>query len=113
MGYEMNHISGIDERMLPAIRWDILRTIHTGQRHGATDKIVYNTLAPDYLSVTMDFVRNQMVYLETRELVSIRRSEDEPWRGHLTRIGWDLVEYRIPCEAGIRRPPRPGAAMPD
>jgi len=91
---------------LPACRWDILRTIHTGQRLGTTEKILFNTLVCDYLDVTADFIRNQLVYLERRDLVSINRYDEPSWRIHLTRVGWDLIEYRIPCDPGIRRPPR-------
>ena len=94
---------------LPACRWDILRTIHTGQRLGTTEKILFNTLICDYLDVTRDVVRNQLTYLERRELITLDRHSEPSWRAHLTRVGWDLVEHRIECDAGIRRPPRPSS----
>ena len=96
----------IDERFLPGIRWAILRTCRVGGHVGATEIMIREVIAADYTAATRDFVRDQMHYLEARKLVDIHRSEIDPWRAVLTRYGYDVADYQVACEPGIRRPPR-------
>ena len=94
---------------LPALRWDILRTLDVGGRLGATDVMLHNVISAAYLTATRETVRDELQYLEDRQLVTVERSEVEPWRAVLTRHGRDVVEYQVECHAGIKRPPRLGA----
>ena len=96
----------IDERMLPSARWAILRTLKVGGHLGATETMIREALIADYLGVTNRWIRDQLVYLESRELVSIERSEIRAWRAELTRHGNDIVDYQVDVEPGITRPPR-------
>ncbi len=100
----MNNV--LDERFVPYARWTILRTIWVGGRLGATEKMVADVLHTDYLGVSIDFIRNQFDYLRKRGLAEVEESEIYAWRATLTRAGTDLVEYQIPCESGIIRPPK-------
>ena len=96
----------IDEAMLPAARWDILRTLRIGGHLGATERMIREVLVAGYLGITQHWLRDQLTYLEDRKLVAIERHAIDPWRVVLTRHGYDVADYQVPCEAGIRRPPR-------
>ncbi len=98
--------SPIDEKYLPAIRWAMLRTCRVGGHLGATEAMIKEVVAADYLGVDRMFVRDQLDYLAKRKLVEIERSEVEAWRVTLTRYGYDVADYQVDCEPGIRRPPR-------
>ncbi len=95
----------IDEAMLPGARWDILRTIHVGGHLGATERMIRDVLVAGYIGVTERWIRDQMAYLESRKLIAVVRSEIDPWRATLTRHGYDVADYQVDCEPGIRRPP--------
>ena len=98
----------IDEAMLPGARWDILRTLRVGGHLGATERMLRDVLVAAYLGITERWIRDQLAYLEDRRLLDLTRSEIEPWRATLTRHGYDVADYQVDCEAGIRRPPRVG-----
>ncbi|MCY3878043.1 MAG: hypothetical protein OXF74_02550 [Rhodobacteraceae bacterium] len=91
-------------KMLPGVRWEILRTLHVAGHLGATESMCMRVVDAAYLGVTRDSLRDQLDYLEKRGLVAIERPELDDWRAALTRHGTDLVEYRIECEPGISRP---------
>ena len=98
--------AGISEQHLPGIRWALLRTVRVGGHAGATETMCRDVVIAEYLGATQDFVRDQLHYLETRKLIQIERSEVDPWRVTLTRYGYDIADYQVECERGIRRPPR-------
>ncbi|MDE0718423.1 MAG: hypothetical protein OXH64_10855 [Rhodospirillaceae bacterium] len=91
-------------KMLPGIRWEILRTLHVGGRLGATEPMLQRVIDAAYIGVTRDALRDQLDYLEKRKLIDVERSELDPWRASLSRHGTDLAEYRVDCEPGIARP---------
>lgn len=97
----------IDQAMLPGARWDILRTLRVGGHLGATETMIRDVLVAGYLGVTRRWIRDQLDYLESRGLITIRRSEVDAWCATLSRRGYDIADYQVECEAGIRRPPRP------
>lgn len=99
-------ISPVDLRFFPAVRWEILRTCRFGGNVGVTEDMIREVVVSSYLGADRKFVRDQLDYLEKRELIEIERSEIDPWRVWLARYGYDMVEYRIDCKPGIRRPPR-------
>ena len=94
-------------RMLPGVRWEILRTLYVGGHLGATETMCRRVVDAAYMGITTERLRNQLDYLEKRKLIAVERSELEDWRATLTRYGTDLVEYRVECEAGITRPALP------
>ncbi len=96
----------IDETTAPAARWAILRTLRVGGHLGATETMVREVLLADWLGITRQWIRDQLAYLEARRLIAIERSEVRAWRATLTRAGYDVVEYQVDVEPGIRRPPR-------
>ncbi len=102
----MSHVDLIDKRHLPAARWDILRTLRVGGHLGATESMVRDVLVAGYIGVTRHWIRDQLDYLEARKLIAIQRSETDPWRMTLTRYGYDVADYQVACDPGIRRPLR-------
>ena len=98
--------NAIDKKLLPGMRWSVLRTIHVGGHLGATEIMVREVLAAEFIGVTREIVRDQLDYLEKRKLIELERSEIHPWRASLTRYGYDIAEYQRDVEPGISRPPR-------
>ena len=94
----------LNTRMLPGVRWEILRTLHVGGHLGATEAMCQQVVNAAFVGVTAETLRNQFDYLEKRKLIEIQRSDLDPWRATLSRHGTDLVEYRVDCEPGIARP---------
>ena len=94
-------------QMRPAIRWVLLKTTHPeiAGVWGVTDQMLYSTLQILYKWPDKKMVREEMDYLARRGLMEVKRSEVDPWSAKLTRIGQDMVEHRIPVDAGIERPP--------
>lgn len=95
----MNRIS------LPSARWDALRTVRVAGYLGATESMVRDVLVVQYPGVEKDCIRNILHYLEDRKLLRIERSETEPWRAFIARYGYDVCDYQVECDPGIRRPP--------
>lgn len=91
-------------KMLPGVRWEIMRTLGVGGHLGATESMLQRVIDSAYVGITATERRNQLAYLESRKLIEVERSEIEDWRAVLTRHGTDLVEYRCDCEPGIARP---------
>lgn len=100
----------IDPRMIAGLRWAILRTIRVGGHLGATDAMIREAVRSEYPFTDTVIVRNELAYLESRKLVVVHRSELEAWRAELARFGRDIVDYQVPCDPGISRPPRPQPA---
>ena len=91
-------------KMLPGIRWAILRTVHVAGHHGATEPMIRTVIDADFMGCSAETLRKQLHYLKQRKLVDVEESEIDSWVVRLTRCGYDLVEYRVDCEAGIARP---------
>ena len=94
----------MDPKFLPAIRWSILRTCRVGGHIGATEAMLLEVVRSEYLGVTKRMIRDELHYLEERELVKVERSEIKPWRATLTNHGFDVADYMVPCHEGINRP---------
>jgi predicted ArsR family transcriptional regulator len=84
-------------------RWLILQCLNCSRPIGAGEVLLMSALA-DTVQITQLELRQELDYLETRELVAISGRGGPQWNAKLTRIGIDLVEYTIDCEPGIARP---------
>jgi hypothetical protein len=95
------------QRETERVRWYILTTIEAGRPDPVREKLILHTLADSDLVVTAAIIRRELAYLEERVLVHITgRDTTDGWSATLTNTGVDLVEYTIPCNPGIARPPR-------
>ena len=95
----------LDPKFLPSIRWDIIRTCRVAGHLGATENMIREVIRSGWVGATQKAIRDELHYLESRKLVTVERSEIAPWRLCLTRYGYDVADYQVPCEDGIHRPP--------
>ena len=85
-------------------RWTILQCVHVGGHLGATEEMVFDALRMSWPDLTRDWMRTQIAYLESRDLLEVERHELKPWRATLTRHGHDIVDYVVDVLPGINRP---------
>jgi hypothetical protein len=84
-------------------RWRILRDI--GRPNPVAETLIWRHLTDDlHLQITPHGLRRELDYLDERKLIKISGKEHPIWLSELTREGIDVIEYTIPCEAGIARP---------
>lgn len=88
------------------LRWYILLTANAGGYLGVSEPLLLSALVGIVPGVTSHEVRRELDYLEHRELLTVSGRDSPAWVAKLTRVGTDVVEYTVPCEAGIARPPK-------
>jgi hypothetical protein len=89
-------------------RWRVLRALDAGRPYPVSEQIVLRVIEDIKLPITASGLRRELDYLEERELIRIHDKESPVWSAELTRIGIDVVEYTVPCDAGIARPKKWG-----
>ena len=87
-----------------SLRWYLILALYNARPEELCEEIIQGTMRAIYPDVTPMEVRQQLDYLNDRELVKLRKEPSGRWWGDLTRIGTDLAEYTIDCEPGIARP---------
>lgn len=88
------------------LRWQILAALNAGRPIGASEIIVLTAVRGVISDLTQLQLRKEMDYLEHRGLITVSGKDSPVWHGELTRSGIDLVEYTVPCDPGIARPPK-------
>lgn len=89
------------------LRWLVLYVLSQFPQVGSNEvSLNYMVGAVEGLErLTHDELRAAMMYLHERELIRLEHGDHVPhWHGKLTRVGFDLVQYVVPCEPGIARP---------
>lgn len=84
------------------LRWYILLTLNSARPLGTSEAVIMSTIQGIVPDCTIRELRNELDYLQHRQLVEIKIGPS--WHADLTRCGIDLVEYTVPCEPGIARP---------
>ena len=88
-------------------RWRILRGLDAGRPYQVSETILWRLVSGDLgLPVSPMMLRRELVYLEERGLIEVLNRDEATWAARLTRAGIDVVEYTVPCEPGIARPPK-------
>ncbi|HEU4601565.1 MAG TPA: cytoplasmic protein [Steroidobacteraceae bacterium] len=87
-------------------RWRILRALDAGRPGAVSETILFRVLKDIKLPISPKGLRRELDYLRDRELITIVDEDGPTWSAELTRIGVDVVEYTVPCDAGIARPPK-------
>jgi hypothetical protein len=87
-----------------SIRWTILLTLNNARPFGAYEELVLSTLQAVYPDATALETRRELDYLEDRRTITLRREPSGRWHAELTRLGVDIAEYTVDCDAGIARP---------
>ncbi len=94
-------------REIERIRWYCLVTIDAGRPEAVRESLILRTLQDSELDVTATLLKRELDYLEERQLIHVYgRGTNDGWSVKLTSVGIDLVDYSIPCNPGIARPPR-------
>ena len=88
------------------IRWRLLVGLDAGRPYPVNERILYRLLHDVALPITMNELRRELDYLRERGLIKVSGEEDGDWTAELTRHGVDVVEYTVPVEPGISRPPK-------
>lgn len=87
-----------------AMRWHLLSAVHLSSPYGIYTEALLPIIQAVYIDATHLEIRQQLDYLEDREMVKIKRDGMDRWMVELTRTGVDCVEYTIDCQPGISRP---------
>lgn len=85
-------------------RWRILRVLDAGRPLPVSESVIWRVLQDINLPITPHGLRRELDYLRDRKLITVMDEDQPTWSAELTRYGVDIVEYTIPCEAGIARP---------
>ncbi|OIP06975.1 MAG: hypothetical protein AUK53_11895 [Betaproteobacteria bacterium CG2_30_59_46] len=87
------------------LRWIILLALNSAQPVGTSEAVVLSAIQPMLPDITPLELRRNLDYLEERNLITITGRNTQPhWFCKLDRFGIDIVEYTVPCDAGIARP---------
>ena len=102
----MAHDIDMEKHRLAEIRWRILRAVDSGDGWAIAETLVLSILNDLSLNVTPSELRKKLRYLEGKGLVSLHKTEEPTWMVAITPDGTDIVQYVVPCPAGIGRPQR-------
>lgn len=95
----------IERAQRETMRWRVLKILDAGRPVAMSESIVLTALSDAKFQVTLVALRRELDYLENRKLIEITGRDTSTWSAELTHYGVDLVEYAIPCNPGIARPP--------
>jgi len=87
-----------------AIRWYVLLTLNNARPIGAYEELLLTTVQAIYTDATAMELRKELDYLNSRDLIKLKKEPCGRWFSELTRYGTDIAEYTIDCEPGISRP---------
>ncbi|MBI5058946.1 hypothetical protein HZB60_04070 [candidate division KSB1 bacterium] len=85
-------------------RWRILATVNLNRPQSTNETTILRVLTDVQLNLSPMELRKELDYLEERGLVEVGGKDTQVWFAKLTRNGIDVVEYTVPCDAGIARP---------
>lgn len=91
------------------LRWLVLYVLKNATGVGCNEtRLMYMLGAAEGIEgLIRDELRAALIYLKVRELITLENGDHVVhWHAQLTRVGIDVVEYTVPCDPGIARPPR-------
>jgi len=97
------NVIDMDRAKRETARWRILCTLNAGRPIGVSEMIIFRALSDAELHLSPHEVREELDYLEKKDLAQTKRSGGN-WSAELTARGIDIVEYTAECPAGISRP---------
>lgn len=86
------------------MRWHLLNTLHKARPYTTHEQFLCDVMGGIYPDVTPLEIRQQLEYLADRKLVELNKLPHGVWYADINRLGVDIVEYTIDCQAGIARP---------
>jgi hypothetical protein len=88
-------------------RWLILLSLHVSSPNACGESLLRRFLSLEGIAFGEKELRRELDYLEARGLITLQRGDHVAvWMADIARSGVDLVEYAVPCDPGIARPPR-------
>lgn len=88
------------------MRWHIINTLNKARPYTSSEVFLLDVMRGIYPDATAMELRQQLDYLKDRRLVELVKQPSGMWFADLNRLGVDIAEYTIDCEAGIARPPK-------
>lgn len=87
-----------------SMRWHLLNTLHKARPYTTSEQFLREVMAGIYPNVTALELRQELEYLADRKLVELNKQPHGIWYADINRLGVDIVEYTVECQAGIARP---------
>lgn len=88
------------------MRWHLINTLNKARPYTSSEVFLLDVMRGIYPDATALELRQQLDYLKDRRLVELVKQPSGMWFADLNRLGVDIAEYTIECEAGIARPPK-------
>ena len=88
------------------MRWHIINTLNKARPYTSSEVFLLDVMRGIYPDATALELLQQLDYLKDRRLVELVKQPSGMWFADLNRLGVDIAEYTIDCEAGIARPPK-------
>lgn len=86
------------------MRWHIINTLNKARPYTSSEVFLLDVMRGIYPDVTALELRQQLEYLQDRKLLDLTKQPSGMWFADLNRLGVDIAEYTIECQAGIARP---------
>ena len=86
------------------MRWHLINTLNKARPYTSSEAFLLDVMRGIYPDVTALELRVQLEYLQDRRLVDLTKQPSGMWFADLNRLGVDIAEYTIDCQAGIARP---------
>ncbi|EGK12337.1 MULTISPECIES: hypothetical protein [Kingella] len=86
------------------MRWHIINTLNKARPYTSSEVFLLDVMRGIYPNVTALELRQQLEYLQDRKLLDLTKQPSGMWFADLNRLGVDIAEYTIECQAGIARP---------
>ncbi|MDP8179095.1 hypothetical protein QJU87_05250 [Pasteurella skyensis] len=86
------------------MRWQLLNILHKAVPYTTSEQFLFDVVSGIYPKVTKLEIRQQLDYLTDRKLIELDKQPHGVWFAEISRLGVDIVEYTIDCQAGIARP---------
>jgi len=86
------------------MRWHLINTLNKARPYTSSEVFLLDVMRGIYSDATALELRQQLEYLQDRKLVDLTKLSSGMWFADLNRLGVDIAEYTIDCQAGIARP---------
>lgn len=86
------------------MRWHLINTLNKARPYTSSETFLLDVMRGIYPDVTALELRQQLEYLQDRRLLDLTKQPSGMWFADLNRLGVDIAEYTIDCQAGIARP---------
>ena len=86
------------------MRWHLINTLNKARPYTSSEAYLLDVMRGIYPDVTALELRQQLEYLQDRRLLDLTKQPSGMWFADLNRLGVDIAEYTIDCQAGIARP---------